>query len=137
MLGDDAEDVQQEVWLAVYQAVAGVVKPQAFRTWLYRTTRHRAIDFLRRRRRERELLDDVAADAVEAAEPEDEVPLDTLRGALDRLPPAHREILLLRYAHDMSYEEIALVIGRPVGTVRSRLHHAKARAHALLERGES
>src|SRR4051812_40241779 len=72
VLGADAEDVQQEVWLAVFRGIAGLANAGAFRTWLYRTTRHRAIDFLRRCRRERELLDDVAADAVTATEPEDD-----------------------------------------------------------------
>jgi DNA-directed RNA polymerase specialized sigma24 family protein len=59
LVGDDAEDVQQEVWLSVYRHLGLLADPGAFRTWLFRTTRHRAIDFLRKRKRERELIDDM------------------------------------------------------------------------------
>src|SRR5262249_2652074 len=111
--------------------------PGAFRTWLFRTTRHRAMDYLRRRRREAELLDDSPIEDVAAAEPRDVETVDTalLEGALDAIPPPQREVLLLRYRDDLSYTEIALVVGCPIGTVRTRLHHAKRRLHELLERG--
>ncbi|HWP70015.1 MAG TPA: sigma factor, partial [Gemmatimonadaceae bacterium] len=62
--GDDADDVQQEVWLSVYRHLADLADPGAFRTWLFRTTRHRAIDFLRKRKRDHELIDDVPVDQV-------------------------------------------------------------------------
>ncbi|MEP6574093.1 MAG: sigma factor, partial [Gemmatimonadota bacterium] len=51
MVNDEAEDVQQEVWLSVYRQLSTLSNPRAFRTWLFRTTRHRAIDCLRRQRR--------------------------------------------------------------------------------------
>ena len=52
LVGDDADDVQQDVWLAVYRNLRTVANPGAFRTWLFQTTRHRALDLLRKRRRE-------------------------------------------------------------------------------------
>ena len=61
LLGDDADDVQQEVWLTVYRDLRTLHNPRAFRTWLFRTTRHRAIDFRRARKRERELGDALAS----------------------------------------------------------------------------
>jgi len=142
LVGDDADDVQQEVWLSVYRGIGGLSNPGAFRTWLFRTTRHRAVDFLRRRKRERELLDEVARDSVETG---DETEPDLLAGvdggllesALKAIPPPQREVVLLRYRDDMSYTDIALVVGCPVGTVRTRLHHAKRRLQELLTRGES
>ena len=145
LVDDAAEDVQQEVWLAVYRGIASLSDPRAFRTWLYRTTRHRAVDFLRRRRRERELVADVAgevaAEGAAATDPDDdplapteEVPLDAgaLHAALAALPPVQREVLVLRYQDGLGYAEIALVVGCAVGTVRSRLHHAKRRLHDLI-----
>ena len=142
LVGDDADDVQQEVWLSVYRGIGGLANPGAFRTWLFRTTRHRAVDFLRKRKRERELADDVARESIGA---EDETGPDVLSGvdgtllesALNAIPPPQREVVLLRYRDDMSYTEIALVVGCPVGTVRTRLHHAKRRLQELLTRGES
>jgi RNA polymerase sigma-70 factor (ECF subfamily) len=136
LLGDAADDVQQEVWLAVYRGIAGLAAPGAFRTWLFRTTRHRALDFLRRRKRERELLADVELDAVQdvAAAPDAEsTDAELAWDRLDALPPLQREVLLLRYRDDMSYEQMALVIGCSLGTVRSRLHYARQRLHDAIK----
>jgi RNA polymerase sigma-70 factor, ECF subfamily len=140
ILGQDAEDVQQEVWLAVYRGLHTLTNPGAFRTWLFRTSRHRVVDHLRRLKRERELLDDVPLDEVGEGDLADDRTIENvegslLDGALDAMPPPHREVLLLRYRDELSYAEIALVIGRPIGTVRTRLHHAKRRLHTLLNRG--
>jgi len=136
LISDDAEDVQQEVWLTVYRGISTLANPAAFRTWLFRTTRHRAIDFLRKRKREQELIEETATVPVEASEPEEPsfAALDEsiLEAAMARIAPAQREVLLLRYRDDLSYAEIALVVGCPIGTVRTRLHHAKRRLHGLL-----
>ena len=141
IVGDDAEDVQQEVWLTVYRSISGLSNPGAFRTWLFQTTRHRALDYLRRRKRERELLEDVASEIVAADVTEDSTPLDSIdESSLDQvlmaIPPPQREVLLLRYRDDLSYTEIAVVVGCPLGTVRTRLHHAKRRLEELLTRGD-
>lgn len=142
LVGDDADDVQQDVWLSVYRGIGGLANPGAFRTWLFQTTRHRAVDFLRRRKRERELLDEVASElAVDTADVNDDAGLGgvdetILDTALLGIPPPQREVLLLRYRDDLSYNEIALVVGCPIGTVRTRLHHAKRRLQELLTRGQ-
>jgi RNA polymerase sigma-70 factor, ECF subfamily len=136
LVESDAEDVQQEVWLAVYQGIAGLGNPRAFRTWLFRTTRHRAIDHLRRRRREYRVL--VESEGADAAIPEEEAGFrwssdGAMEALLQRLGPVQREVLLLRYRDDLSYAEIALVAGCSIGTVRSRLHYARERLRELLE----
>ena len=141
LIGDAADDVHQEVWLAVYRSIAGVANPGAFRTWLFRTTRHRAIDFLRRQRREHELLDEITAAATKSVEPEADdsaLPDDAVVEAeIARLPSPQREALWLRYRDDLSYAEIALVTGVPVGTVKTRVHHAKRALQERLQRGHS
>ena len=140
LLGDDAEDVQQEVWLTVYRRISALSNPRAFRTWLFQTTRHRAIDFLRARKREREIVDEVASEIDEAVVPADtlaSVDQSALAAALEQLSPAHREVLLFRYQEEMSYAEIAVVLGCSIGTVRSRLHHARRRLEdAIGNRGK-
>jgi RNA polymerase sigma-70 factor (ECF subfamily) len=134
LVGDDAEDVQQDLWLAVYTNVKTLANPRAFRTWLFRTTRHRAIDFLRSTRRERELFDDVELEVVEVSGDQDTRPpeFDQLGAALEAIPPPQREALLLKYQDDLSYEEIAVVVGVPIGTVRTRIHHGKKKLAQLL-----
>jgi RNA polymerase sigma-70 factor, ECF subfamily len=136
LVGDGSDDVQQEVWLAVYLGIRNLSNTRAFRTWLFRTTRHRAIDFLRMRKRD-ELFVDAAIDVADLSEPADDSSpalgdLD-LDAAMALLPPAQREVLLLHYRDDLSYAEIALVVGCSIGTVRSRLHHAKRRVREQIE----
>ena len=60
--------------------------------------------------------------------------MERIHAALDELAPEHREVLVLRYVEDMTYEEIARVVGCEVGTVRSRLHYAKRALRGVLER---
>lgn len=141
LVAEEADDLQQEVWLAVYRHLGALSNPGAFRTWLYQTTRHRALDFLRRGSREQRLLLDAMTEA-DPRGPEDPTTAGSglaefeLREVADRLPPAQRELLLLRYQDDLSYAEIALVLGCPIGTVKSRLHLAHQRVQQLLAPGD-
>ena len=140
LVAEAAEDVQQEVWLAVYRGVASLTNPRAFRTWLFQTTRHRAIDFLRKQKRQRELASlaqSAVTPTVVDASDESSVLFDAadFDEFLAQLPAAQREVLVLRYRDDLSYAEIALVAGCSVGTIRSRLHHARRNLQALMEQG--
>ncbi|MFG1690588.1 RNA polymerase sigma factor [Gemmatimonadota bacterium] len=139
---DAAADAQQEVWLAVYRGISRLTNPGAFRTWLYQITRHRAIDILRKEKRESELL--AAVMNEEPVSPEE--PANSLLESWDRrsleaglaqLSTPHREVLLLRFWEEMGYADIALISGCSVGTVRSRLHHAKRRLRDALERSRA
>lgn len=137
LLGDDADDAQQEVWLSVYRAISTLANPAVFRTWLFSTTRRRALDQLRKRKREAELLVDVSDGVDVADDTTDHAPLaDGLERVLEELPRLQREVLLLRFRDDLSYAEIAVVIGCPVGTVKTRIHHAKHKLRESLERSE-
>ena len=141
LIGDAADDVQQDVWLTVYRRLAEVVNPGAFRTWLFRTTRHRAMDFLRRQRREQELVDEFTIVAGEAVVQSSDDPLPELvddsivDAEIARLPALQREALLLRYRNELSYTDIALIVGCPLGTVKTRVYHAKRTLQQRLKRG--
>lgn len=134
---EDAEDVHQELWLSVYRGIRTLHNPKAFRTWLFRAARHHAIDFLRRCKREQRLLELAAVEArvserdLQQQDPEID-PDIVLDAVLSELSPAQREVMLLRFRDDLSYAEIAMVVGCPVGTVRTRLHHAKRKIYQLL-----
>jgi RNA polymerase sigma-70 factor (ECF subfamily) len=138
IVGDDADDVQQETWLAVYRGLRNLHDPGAFLVWLLRTTRHRAFNHLRRLRRERELADDVPLESLPADTPEphasgfDSIDAAAIDAAMAEMPPPQREVLLLRFRDDLSYAQIAQVTGVPIGTVRARLHYAKKRLLVLL-----
>lgn len=123
---DGAEDALQDVWLDVLRHLPHLAAPAALRTWLYRIARDRAFARLRRRKLttqpldEQTLVDDSADDI--AILPDEAA---AVHAALDRLPSEQREVLVLRFLEDLSYDEIARVVGCQLGTVRSRLHYGK------------
>ena len=131
-----ADDALQDVWLDVFRHLPRLKDPQALRAWLYRIARDRAFRRLRRARRVEEPLEETSV--VDDAPAEENVfsPEDAARihACLDELPPEQREVLVLKFLEEMSYEEIARVVGCPLGTVRSRIHYGKqALRRALME----
>jgi RNA polymerase sigma-70 factor (ECF subfamily) len=132
---DDVADVLQEVWLRVIRRLRTLRSPEAFTVWLYRIARSKALDQLSQRKPP-EQFDEApdGGDFPDEEEPEfsaeDGAPV---HAALGRLPAAQRDALTLRFLEGLSYEQIAEVTHCTVGTVRSRLHYAKAAMRQLLE----
>ena len=137
MLGsrDEAMDLTQDSFLKAWQALPGWRPEARFRTWLYQIARNASLDVLRRRG----LADFVAVDdapELRSGEPSPETQaasaqgLRLLEATLLRLPADHREILLLREIEELSYAEIAGVLGVAEGTVKSRIARARS---ALLQ----
>ncbi len=131
---DAADDLLQETWIDVYRKINRLQRLEAFKTWLYRIARDKAYRELRRLPWQPAPLDGNLWDTVAAAEvafTADEA--EAVRAALDQLPVEQRDVLVLRFMDEMTYEEIADVTGCPVGTVRSRIHYAKLALRAKLE----
>jgi RNA polymerase sigma-70 factor (ECF subfamily) len=134
MLGNahTAEDALQDVWLDVWRGLSRLAEPAAFTAWMYRIARDRACRVLRRLPRDRPLDEaDVPDEATE--ESFSVADAEAIHRALDELAPEHREVLVLRFLEEMSYEDIARVAGCQLGTVRSRLHYAKRALRRALE----
>jgi RNA polymerase sigma-70 factor (ECF subfamily) len=133
---DGAEDAWQDVWFTVFRKLRHLTDPGAFTTWLYRIARRRADDVLRKRRPAFRSMAEAEQMADPSAEEPDFSPEDGQRihAALDELPLEHREVLVLRFLEDMTYEDIAAVTGCQLGTVKSRLYYAKRALRGLLER---
>jgi RNA polymerase sigma-70 factor, ECF subfamily len=131
--GEGAEDALQDVWLDVVRQLARLKDPQALLAWLYRIARDRAYGRLRKSRRAEPLdetsVADAAADEGEFS-PED---AERIHAALDQLPAEQREVLVLRFLEEMTYEQIASVVGCQLGTVRSRIHYGKQALRRILE----
>lgn len=128
----DALDVAQEAFLRVHCALGSFDGQSQFSTWLYRIVHNLCIDHLRRRRIEVEFDERDAslrpAPAV-GDDPARAVADRELRArfvtALETLSPAHRAVLTLREVEGLSYQQIAEVVGCSIGTVMSRLFHAR------------
>lgn len=136
----DAEDVRQEVWITVVRKLHTLEDPGAFRSWLYRVARHRGISWLRKRRLEVPLEEAPLEEAVVDTETDDAgfeaAEAAAVYAALGGLARGQREILSLRFLGGLTYAEIAGVLDCRIGTVRSRLHYAKAALRAALPRGK-
>jgi RNA polymerase sigma-70 factor (ECF subfamily) len=123
--GEDAEDVAQEAFVRVFQAIPQFRGDAAFSTWLYRIVTNLCLGALRRKR------PDVCLDALgEPGTPESpsRQVTDGLLASqvLNTMSPELKAILLLRVQGQLSYREISQALGIPLGTVRSRLSKARA-----------
>ena len=130
----EVDDHLQEIWLDVYRGIARLSKQEAFAAWLYRIARNRAYRALRKRCEPPRSLDGIDLPDKESETRWSAEDAEYIHAALDSLAPEHREVLLLRFIEEMSYENIARVTDCPVGTVRSRLHYAKRALRGVLER---
>ena len=121
-----AEDLLQEVFIAVWIG-AGRYRGQAtVKTWLFRITHHQAVSWLRKARVS-ESYDDLGVISSDK-NPEDQAAdiqlADQIRMTLDKLSTKHRSVLELAFIHELSYSEIAIIVGCPIGTVKSRMNQA-------------
>ena len=142
---DAALDLAQEVFIKVYNSL-GRYRPEfKFSTWIYRIAHNAAIDHLRRQGAARTEEMEVEGDggsvfekplASKAPSPEQETERGERRAEIEevvaQLPPAYRELIVLRHSHDLSYDEIAEVTSLPLGTVKNRIFRAREAMRELL-----
>jgi RNA polymerase sigma-70 factor (ECF subfamily) len=128
ILAGAAEDLLQDTFVRALRQPGRVRDSVSPRAYVFGIARHVCLDALRRHHPVAELPPEVAAPAA----PAEDARLDGMRAAIAELPPPQREALLLKLRHELSYLEIAEVLGIPVGTVRSRLHLAVAQLKQQL-----
>ena len=144
---EEAEDVTQEVFIKVFQTLKSYDAAQgSFSTWLNRVARNHLVDHYRRTRKDRvtSSLEDELPAAEEKPSPhmeptgqvESRERREILQLALDKLSPDLREAVILRDLHDLDYEEIALVLKVPQGTVKSRINRGRLELGRVLKRME-
>lgn len=138
---DDAADTAQEAFVRAWLALPAFREQALFRTWLYRIVLNLCFNRLPRLRRElRDLTQDELAEGPEpaASNPDPLAGLELqeqhafLQREIDHLPEQYRLLVSLRYQHELSYDEIAGLVGLPVGTVKTGLFRAKARLREAL-----
>lgn len=135
----DAEDLTQEVFVRVFRSLS-TYAPGTFEGWLHRITTNLFLDQVRRRQRVR--IDPIGEDTSRIATAEgrgtpergyEHANLDhDVQRALDALAPEYRAAVVLCDIEGLSYEEIAVTLGIKLGTVRSRIHRARAQLRSAL-----
>lgn len=135
LVRDDAAawDALQEAWLSILKGLWRLEDPAAFAPWAYRVVTLRCVDHARRRERQRK-LERTGEEPVTAPAPEERADVEALREALAELSVEQRALLSLHYREGFRLERIAEIVGIPVGTVKSRLHHARAALKKRMER---
>jgi len=140
---EDAEDVAQDTFSQAFKGLGSFRGTSKFYTWLFRITYNLAISQRRKRKPALSLNSQTDSqgeitlpsdDASPMKNMEDEEGKTLMDKALGLLSLDHRAGLVLKEIEGFSYEEIALSLGVPVGTVRSRLHRARLELRAILEK---
>jgi RNA polymerase sigma-70 factor, ECF subfamily len=122
---EEALEVMQEAFLYLYRKFPGLVLRARLTTLLYPAVKNIALA-RRRKRREGALDEREPAGAGRVADPEGDLLRGDLAAAVASLPDGQREVLLMRVMDEMSVADIAMALGIPEGTVKSRMHHAVA-----------
>ena len=143
-----AQDLVQDIFVRVHRSLGKYDPVYPFTSWVYRVGSNLCIDHIRKKK-----LDTVSLDApVSVGEGEAvtrEIRDETqdpgrdlesterariLGEALGKLPESHRIVLLLRHQRDLSYDEIAIILDAPLGTVKARIHRAREALRKVLVR---
>lgn len=147
---EDAEDLAQETFVRVYRALDRYDPSRPFTAWLFTIASRLAIDHLRRKRLPTMSLSQSDAGSseertIDVEDPgprpdevtshrEEEVQAQNL---IDSLPEHYRIVVMLRHQQDLSYEEIAEALQLPLGTVKARIHRARALLKDRIEENRS
>jgi RNA polymerase sigma-70 factor (ECF subfamily) len=133
-----AEDLTQDTFLKMFRALARYDPAMRFSSWLFRIAHNTAIDYLRQRKLliatpvedpddesdPLQALPDLSAISPERSAERAEL-AEAVDRALDRVRPDYRAVLVLRYQEGLEYQDIADVLGAPLGTVKTFLHRAR------------
>ena len=143
----DADDVMQETFIKVYRSIRTFRKDAAFETWLYRIAVNEALNFVKRRERQRTATLETASEAEYEAitryraqtanDPHVHAEKAELRHyvteAVNSLSLKHRTVVILHEFEGLTHAEIASILNCSEGTVRSRLHYARKKLRTLLK----
>ena len=138
---EEAEELASEAFFKAFRALPGFDPAQPFSSWIFKIASNLSIDWLRKRRLETSSLDEedsiwevtderpTAEEALERAQT-----MQVVEEAIGKLAPDYRAVVLLRHQEERSYEEIADILGLPLGTVKIRLFRAREELKKRLGR---
>jgi len=126
----DALDISQDAFIRAFRKIKKFDQSKAFYPWFYTILKNLCLDHLRKQRR----MSEIPIERIHVFEDESrnlEI-RDVLWKGIERLPLVQREVILLKYFHQYSYQEIAEIIQKPMGTVMSSLYYAKIKLRKIL-----
>jgi RNA polymerase sigma-70 factor (ECF subfamily) len=126
----DALDLSQESFIKAFRKIKSFDAGRPFFPWFYRILKNLCIDHFKRIRRRREIPLEESYFLIQ--DREDKEMKEAMWQGIKKLPFEQKEIIILRYFREYSYEEIAEITGKPIGTVMSSLHYAKKRLKDIV-----
>lgn len=142
----EAEEILQEVFLKAWKNLRDFDQSLSFSSWIYRITHNHTISQFRKAKSRgqdkthsiEDQLFEIKSDDLELGEQLDKKELaKKVREALELLPKNYRDVLVLKYLEDKSYEDISDILKKPMGTVATLLNRAKKTFREQLERNDS
>jgi RNA polymerase sigma factor (sigma-70 family) len=144
---DDAEDLTMEAFAKAFRNLHKFKKDYTFSTWLFRIATNNTIDFIRKKKLKTmslntTLSDDGGNSVTIDVEDDDKNPQDEyiksqriemVRIFVDKLPAKYRKLVQLRYFDELSYEEIAQELDKPLGTVKAQLHRSRELLYEIAQ----
>lgn len=136
-----AEDIVQDAWVDIIRTIRRLKDPSLFRGWAYRIVGNKSTDWLRSKTRQRTLWSEMARQKqndgkfISQKENKDQAQSKIQLG-IKALSTISQQILSMKYMDHMSIQEISQALGIPVGTVKSRLHHAREQLKQVIQRNE-
>ncbi|MBN2059396.1 MAG: RNA polymerase sigma factor [Deltaproteobacteria bacterium] len=144
---ESAEDILQEVFIKVYKNLHGFNKNFKFSSWIYRIAHNEMISYLRKNRKalealsldidgpDHESLMNLLADTLDIEEEHiSREKVEIIRRIFAELPPKYREVLVLRYLEEQSYDEISDILKKPPGSVATLINRAKSNFKKIMQR---
>lgn len=142
---EDAEDILQEVFIKAYENLRGFDSSLKFSSWIYRITHNQVISHHRKRQARPQVsasIDDevlsntLASDMATDTAAKEHFDQKHIEEALKSIDQKYREVIVLKYIEDKSYDEISAILKKPVGTVGTLINRAKKHLyHAIKEKG--
>lgn len=144
---DDAEDLTMEAFAKAFRNLHKFKKDYTFSTWLFRIATNNAIDFIRKKKLKTMSLNNTLTDdggnsvnidiEDDDNNPQDEYirsqRIEMVRIFVDKLPAKYRKLVTLRYFDELSYDEIAEELGKPLGTVKAQLHRSRELLYEIAQ----
>jgi len=145
--GDDADDLTIEAFGKAFNRLHQYVPKYAFSTWLFRIATNNGIDFIRKKKMVTLSIDKTMDDGEggsigfqiksESLNPEERFvrkqKIRIMREIVEQLKPRYRELVVLRYFRELSYDEIAAEADLPLGTVKAQLFRAREQLYKLMQ----
>jgi len=137
--GEEASDIVQTTFLTLYKNFKKLDRSQPLKPWLYKVARNNCLDYLKKKRAlnfselDMEIYDIPETDTDLEVQANSEILQESVRQILDSLPTTVKEIMVLHYFDDFSFEQIAQQLELPLNTIKSHFYRGKSRIYQQLK----